>query len=292
MENDDLFVCFSKKALLPTRGRPLFHDNIKEFAATLDEASFSRFFEARYAWHWYPIITSGFSSGAVHGDLPERLRPEQRLEAIGYAAAICAREDGHRFISALGLLYLLCQAVCRRGNPVAVPELIRHFMSIREATTRNAIDPNIHHWFGVIAHYQFKTGVVPDGYVGAFGRAGLNAVQKGWYGYGMSLELPLVDDCGGQNCPGGEAAARKEVAAIPGGEYRLEYQRSALHEGAKYWIWLCRNVSEKPIYHWQVYIVTAPDGTTTVGRYQAYGTAGLLPPEVLVRRHAAGDLDD
>jgi hypothetical protein len=97
----------------------------------------------------------------VHGDLPSVLSPAQRLEAIGYAATICAREDGQRFISALGLLYLLCCSVRRRGKPVAVPELTKHFMRIREATTRNAIDSNIDHWFSQVADYQFKTGVVP-----------------------------------------------------------------------------------------------------------------------------------
>jgi len=139
----------------------------------------------------------------------------------------------------LGLLSLLCRSV---EKPQAVPALTNHFMRIRESVTRNAIDPNVHYWFSKIALYQLETGAIPEGYDGAFDRAGLNAPDKGWRGYGMSLDFPSVDDNGWQNCPGGEDAVNKEIEEIRGGDFVLEYQRSALHQGSKYWIWLYRNV--------------------------------------------------
>ena len=249
MDNDDLFVCFSSEALSPTNGDPPFHEEIKDVAANLDERTFSEFYENRLAWHWYPIITSGFSSFPVHGDLSSKLTHSVRLQAIGYAASICAREDGKRFISGLGLLSLLCRAV---EKPQAVPRLTRHFMQIREGVTRNNIDDNIPYWFSMIARYQCDTGVVPDGYDGTFDLAGLNAPDKGWHGYGMSLDFPMVDDNGWQNCPGGEDAVKKDIKRIKGGKFVLEYQRSALHQGSKYWIWLYRNVSDNPVWHWYV----------------------------------------
>jgi hypothetical protein len=62
MDNDHLFVCFSMEAANAPEGAPPFHDDIKEFAREIDRNRFRQFFEDRYHWHWYPIISSGFSS--------------------------------------------------------------------------------------------------------------------------------------------------------------------------------------------------------------------------------------
>jgi len=175
MDNDHLFVCFSREALSAPDGAPPFHEEIKTLAANLSEETFAEFFEGRYKWHWYPIVASGFSSFPAHGDLPEELTVSALLESIGYAAALCAREDSKRFISGLGLLSLLCRSL---DKPQDVPELSRHFMAIRERVTRNAIDSNIHYWFSKVALYQLDTGVIPEGYNGAFNREGLNAPEK------------------------------------------------------------------------------------------------------------------
>ena len=160
-------------------------------------------------------------------------------------------------------------------------------MRIRESVTRNAIDSNILFWFSKIAHYQFSTGIVPDGYEGSFECAGLNAPDKGWWGYGTSLDFPLVDACGWQNCPGGEEAVRKEVEVIRGGDFVLEYQRSVLHQGLQYWIWLYRNVSENPIWHWYVYVVTTSEGETTIHREAMHSVVSKSPEELVVQ-HAFG----
>lgn len=175
MDDDYLFVCFSHDALDGSNGEPPFYNDIKTFAVNLNEQSFTEFFEKRFAWHWYPIMTSGFSSCPVHGDLTEELTDKGRCLAIGYAAPICAREDGKRFISGLGLLSLLCRSV---EKPQVVPALTTHFMHIREVVTRNAIDANIPYWFSKIAFYQLQTGVTPEGYQGTFDLAGLNAPDK------------------------------------------------------------------------------------------------------------------
>jgi hypothetical protein len=172
LDEDNLFVCFSNDALEAPRGEPPFHDNICDFAATIDKHSFLEFFEGRFAWHWYPIISSGLSTFPTHGDLPDNLNEDKRLLAVGYAASICAQEEGKRFISGLGLLFLLCGSV---KTPKPVPELSCNFMAIRERVTRNAIDPNIHFWFSKIVLYQINTSVVPEGYNGSFDRKGMNA---------------------------------------------------------------------------------------------------------------------
>lgn len=284
MDNDHPFVCFSQEAQCAPHGSPPFHEQIKEVAATLNERTLADFYEGRFAWHWYPIITSGFSSFPVHGDLPEALTESGRIEAIDYAAEICAREDRKRFISSLGLLSLLCRSV---EKPKAVQALTKNFMRIRESVTRNAIDPNIPFWFSKIALYQITTGIVPDGYEGNFDRAGLNAPDKGWRGYGTSLDFPPADDNGWQNCPGGEDAVKKEIEGIKGGDFVLEYQRSVLHEGSKYWIWLYRNISEKPVWHWYVYFVTTPDGKTALHRHSMHSVVNMTPEE-LVAQHAFG----
>ena len=174
MDNNCLFVCFSHEARAVPKGRPPFHDEIKAFAASMNEASFAEFYEGRFKWHWYPIITRGVSSFPTHGDLPEELSESELLEAIGYAANICSKEDGKRFISALGLLSLLCRSV---DSPEAVPSLTTHFMAIRQRVTENAIDANIHYWFSMVALYQLSSGVAPDGYEGSFDHAGLNAPE-------------------------------------------------------------------------------------------------------------------
>lgn len=281
MDNDHLFVCFSKEAQAAPNGEPPFHEQIKQFAASMTESTLSAFYEKRFAWHWYPIITSGFSSFPVHGDLSGELTEGQRVEAIGYAASICANEDRKRFISALGLLSLLCRA-CEK--PQASPLLTKHFMRIRAGVTRNAIDPNIPYWFSKVALYQLSTGVTPDGYTGSFDRAGLNAPDKGWRGHGTSLDFPVVDQSGWRSCPGGKDAVKNAIKDISGGKFLLEFQRSALHEGHKFWIWLYRNVSDKPVWHWYAYAVTSPDGKTAI-HTRSMHTVVNISPEELVAQH-------
>lgn len=172
MDKDYLFVCFSKEALNPPDGKPPFHDEIKDFAKNIDRERFRQFFEGRCRWHWYPLISERFLTFPTHGDLHGELSVEQRHECIGYAAEICSEEDGKRFISALGLLTLLCRAC---DTPVEVDQLTKHFMEIRGKVSSNAIDPNIRYWFSKVVSFQMATGVTPTGYIGDFDRAGLNA---------------------------------------------------------------------------------------------------------------------
>lgn len=160
MNNDHLFVCFSMDAAAVPEGEPPFHKEIKQFAKTINREGFRQFFEARYLWHWYPIISSGFSSFPTHGDLNEELTEEQRYQFIGYAAEICAAEDGKRFISAFGLLTLLCRSC---DAPREVPALTECFMQICRLARTNAIDPNILYWLSKIVAFQVATGVMPKG---------------------------------------------------------------------------------------------------------------------------------
>lgn len=172
MDKDNLFVCFSPEACRNADGKPLFHDGIECFAKALTRETFQEFFEARYKWHWYPIWTRRMSTFSVHEDLPQYLRATQVLDGIGYASEICAREDGRRFISGLGLLALLCRWV---EHPSAVTGLSDNFMAVRSGVTQNAIDPNIEYWFSKVASYQFKSGIVPKDYTGSFDVQGLCA---------------------------------------------------------------------------------------------------------------------
>lgn len=174
MDNDLLFVCFSTNAVAPCADAPLA-EGVEKFAATIDRAGLRHFFEERFHWHWYPIVSAGFSSFPTHGDLVGELSEQQIHECIGYAAEICWEEDGKRFVSALGLLSLLCRS-CHQ--PKEVPQLSEHFMRIRQRVTANEIDSNIPYWFSKVALFQIATGAVPHGYTGTFDRAGLNAPEK------------------------------------------------------------------------------------------------------------------
>lgn len=127
MDNDHLFVCFSSEALVAPQGVAPFYQEIKTLASELDEEKFEQFFEGRFNWHWYPIVSSGMSSFPTHGDLPGELTEDGLLRAIGYASTICAREEGKRFISGLGLLSLLCRSL---DEPKSEPTLTKNFMKI------------------------------------------------------------------------------------------------------------------------------------------------------------------
>ena len=174
MDNDLLFVCFSTNAVAPSADAPLA-EGIENFAAAIDRSALRQFYEERYRWHWYPIVSAGFSSFPTHGDLVGELSEWQIHDCIGYAAEICREEDGKRFVSALGLLSLLCRS---SEQPKEVPQLSERFMKIRESVTANKIDANIPYWFSKVALFQIATGAVPSGYTGSFDRAGLNALKK------------------------------------------------------------------------------------------------------------------
>ena len=171
MDNDYLFVYFSPLAQLTEAGRPPFSDVIEEYVRKLDEKSFNAFFEARFLWHWYPILTYGFNSWPVNRDLVCLLKGDKLRDAIGWSSTLATREDGQRFISALGLLSFLCR---EEKSPKEVPLLTKHFMTIRNLATSNQVDLNIGFWFSKIALFQLNTGVIPTGYEGTFDRAGLN----------------------------------------------------------------------------------------------------------------------
>ncbi len=66
--------------------------------------------------------------------------------------------------------------------------------------------------------------------------------------------------------------------------------RSTFHEGSEYWIWLYRNVSENPIWHWYVYIVVTPDGKTEMHKHSMHSVVNLTPEELVVK-HAYGLVD-
>jgi len=175
MDNDFRFVCFSPEALKNPVGDVPFLDGLEDFSRNLTEQSLNEFFEGRFRWHWYPILSAGFNSFSIHSDLTTLLHGEKLHEAIGWAALIASREDGRRFIAALALLSFLCR---QEPTPKEVPSLTEHFMEIRERVTRNAIDPNISFWFSKIALYQLNSGAMPHGYNGDFDRGGLNAPVK------------------------------------------------------------------------------------------------------------------
>jgi len=178
LDNDFPFVCFSPKALAGFEGQAPHSEDIEEFAKNLDESSLISFYEGRYKWFPYPILSRGFNSFPVHGDLTTRLQGKKLNDAIGWAATIASNEEGDRFISALGLLCFLCR---EEKIPKEVPLLTKHFMAIRERISRNADntdDPNISYWFSKVALFQLNTGIIPEGFSGSFDRAGLNAPGK------------------------------------------------------------------------------------------------------------------
>ena len=171
----NLFVYFSPDATeRPTEKAP-FHDEIAEFAEGVDREKFREFFEARFRWHWYPIITYRVSSFPCYADLNGVLAEDVRHRCIGYCAEICAEEEDKRFVSAMGALAMLCTS-CRAAKEA--PELTGHFMQIRKKAGEFPDDPNVSFWFSQVVVFQIATGVVPQGYTGSFDRPGMNAPEK------------------------------------------------------------------------------------------------------------------
>jgi hypothetical protein len=171
----NLFIYFSPDATENPDGKAPFHDEIAEFAEGVDREGFREFFEERYRWHWYPIITHRFSSFPCHADLNGVLTEDGRHRCIGYCAEICAEEEGKRFVSAIGSLAMLCTS-CK--TPTEAPALTEHFMQIRKTAGEFPDDPNVSFWFSKVVVFQIATKAVPKGYTGSFDRPGMNAPEK------------------------------------------------------------------------------------------------------------------
>jgi len=227
-KNTPPFVVFSLKAVLNTAEQPPLHNGIESIGRSLTKDSFLSLFEARLSWHWYPIVSAGLASFPTFEDLLAVLDDSLRLKAIGWSAQLAATADGERFVSALGLLSLLCRTATNRQP---VEELTEHLLEIRSKVSLNAIDKNVPYWFSRIAAYQLATGVLPSGYTGAFTVDALNPETTTGFSAAEFTRAQIL----------GRIAEPRETLGrfllIHETEYQsaLEELRAGLKEG--HWIW-------------------------------------------------------
>ena len=118
-------------------------------------------FDARYNWHWYPILTVRANSFPIYSDLYISIGEKRIWAAIGYAAQICANAESRtRFTAALGLTTQLIQSAEQRADELKpVPALVDHLPKIQDKLDRVLAqheDPNLTYWFGKITQFNDK----------------------------------------------------------------------------------------------------------------------------------------
>lgn len=238
-----------------------------------DRHALAEFYRQRRDWMRYPLVHDHFVTYSIFQDLTATLPPETLRVLLPTAVGLAEDEVDELYLCAVRLV---CEFSYGHESHAA-PEGIRaRLRQLRPRTQRLSLFPNMGCFWNQVA-----TRIFPDVKDGS-----MLVRDHDWKQF-ISLDLPPVDDHGWQNCPGGENAVMQRVAGIQGGEFVLEYLRSAVYEGAKYWIWLYRNVSDRPIWHWYVLVVEKPDGSSKVQSH-AMHTVVTLPPEELVVHHAFG----
>lgn len=243
---------------------------------TADLEAFADFYRQRRDWWRYPLIHDRLVTYGIFHDLTNNLATEAQALLLPKAVSLAEVETDKLFLCTVFLILDLLDGFPTVDNQDDIRSRLR---SLHPRARKLSLFPNMSCFWNEIANKVFPTD--KDG--------SMLISDKDWREF-TSLDLPPVDDRGWQNCPGGEDAVKKEIEEVRGGDFVLEYQRSALHQGAKYWIWLYRNVSNNPIWHWYVYVVTMPDGSTTLHRHSMHSVVNLSPEE-LVAQHAFGVRD-
>ena len=236
---------------------------------TADLEAFASFYRQRRDWWGTPLISDRLFTYGIFDDLTNNLAKETQASLLPTAMSLAEDEADRFFLCAVFLIFRLIDGFEAVGDQADIRSRLR---SLRLRARKLSLYPNMSCFWNQIAHKVFRTD--KDG--------AMLISDEDWRKF-ISLDLPPVDGMGWQNCPGGEEVVKKEIADIRGGEFVLEYIRSVLYEGSKYWIWLYRNVSEDPIWHWYVYIVVTPDGKTEIHRHAMHSVVNLSPEELVVK---------
>lgn len=237
-----------------------------------DLDAFREFYKIRRDWGGRPLIHDRFVTYGIFDDLASGLSLQRQAQMLPVAIELASAETDRHFICAVFLISDLIAGLSRSPEQESIEESIA---VMHDRARKLSLFPNMSSfWNQIIKRLPNEAS-----------RA-LSIHSDDWKEV-ISLDLPVADHSGFQNCPGGEAKVREAVAGIKGGEFVLEFKRNAVYEGSKFWIWLYRNVSERPIWHFYVYVVLAPDGTVGVHRHSMHSRVNMSPEELVVK-HAYG----
>lgn len=151
----DLFVALNFKALGAPEWPPPYYGELDRLMQNLNEHTLRQFLAERYAWHPYPVLTVQFSSMSVFADL-RTLTQEELKKLIEVIVPVCLDEEEDRFVYALGLLMISCDALTA---PSASPALSAAIVQLKEKTQRlQERDQNADYWYSRIAEYALHSG--------------------------------------------------------------------------------------------------------------------------------------
>jgi hypothetical protein len=241
-----------------------------------DVDAFKEFYRLRRDWQGYPLVHDGIGTYGIFSDLTEDLDPKLQASLLPHAVELAKAEVDQRFLCAVFLVYDLIHGFNMADHQDSIRTTIAAMLP---RAKKLSIFPNMSCFWNQIVNSVFHWATKDAFFVH----------DNDWREY-TPLDFPPVDDCGWRNCPGGIDKVNDEIHGIGGGEFVLEFKRSALFDGAKYWIWLYRNVSENPVWHWYVYIVTTPDGKTELHRHSMHSVINMSPEELVVK-HSYGLVD-
>lgn len=151
----DLFVALNVKALGAPENPPPYYGELHRLTENLNERTLRQFLAERYAWHPYPVLSVQFSSMSVFSDL-RTLAPDTLRRLIEIAVPVCVGEVDDRFVYALGLLMILCDAM---NVPSPSPALAESILQLKEKTQKlREHDDNAVHWYNCVAEYVVRSG--------------------------------------------------------------------------------------------------------------------------------------
>ncbi len=238
-----------------------------------DLDAFVEFYRLRCDWWKYPLIHDYMVTYSIFDDLTNNLDRNTKAFLLPKAVNLAEDESDKLFLCAVYLMLVLADGFVLLSDQDGIRQKIQ---ALLHRAKKLSLFPNMSCFWNQLAR-KVSTNMNSQQ---------MRIEDEDWKSF-ISLNLPLADDMDWQNCPGGEDAIKKHVAVIRGGDFALEYLRNAVYDGSKYWIWLYRNISKKPIYHWYFYIVTTPDGKSSTYSHSMHTVVSITPEELIVR-HSYG----
>jgi len=247
-------------------GKPL----IRSIRENADLQAFSKFYRIRRDWAGYPLIHDRFWTYGIFSDFfTSDLSDEIKACLLSRAISLAAEEEDKSLLCALVLIL----EVISGFNAVTDKASIRsklHYLHLR--VQKLSLFPNMSCFWNQIVIKAFPVKEHQLYFVH----------DEVWRDF-HSSDLPYIDDNNWGNCPGGEDAVIEKIQDISGGVFVLEYTRNAYYQGSNFWIWLYRNVSERPIWHWYIYIVLSTDGDVELFTHSMQTCVSMTPEELVVK---------
>lgn len=249
----------------------------KELISTIlksaDLKTFEEFYKIRRDWHGYPLVHDGLVTYGILSDLMTDLTEETQSVLIIKAIELAEEESDEFFLCGIHLIVVLLSGL-HHISEKELKKALRKLKKLRNRARKLSLLPNMTCFWGqIVNHFNLYCS------------GGIDPIEdKDWLQF-HSLNLKHVDKHGWENCPEGDSLIKEEIAGISGGEFILEFSRSAYYEGKKYWVWLYRNISENPIWHFYVYITVSPKGKAELFRHSMHTVVNVSPEELVIRHH-------